>query len=88
MSFASSRFITEIVWRRLWGSLEQNVMASNKVQTQTATVHSIDTDTYAGQDNNQAVTRRDLDMLAQNLTTTFIEQLRAIVNANAATPYQ
>ena len=27
-------------------------------------------------------------MLAQNLTTAFIEQLRAIFSANAATPHQ
>ena len=34
------------------------------------------------------MTRRDLDMLAQNLTTAFTEQLCAIVSANAATPHQ
>jgi hypothetical protein len=63
--FTLSRFITETVWRRLWGPLEQKVMAPKKVHTQTATVHSTNTDTSEGQTNNQAVTRRDLDMLAQ-----------------------
>ena len=51
-------------------------------------MHSTDTDTFAGQVNNQAVTRHALDMLAQNLTTAFAEQLRAIVSANAVTPHQ
>ena len=45
-------------------------------------VHSTDTDTSAGLANNQAVTRRDLDLQAQNLTVAFSEQLRAIVSAN------
>ena len=63
-------------------------MAPKRNPTQTATVHSIDTDTSVGQTNNQAVTRRDLDILAQNLTTAFAEQLCAIVSANAATPHQ
>ena len=63
-------------------------MALKRNPTQTAIVHNIDTDTSLGQANNQAVTCRDLDMLAQNLTTAFIEQLRAIVSANAATLHQ
>jgi hypothetical protein len=58
-------------------------MAPKKNPTQTATVHSTDTDTSAGQANNQVVTRRDLDMLAQNLTAAFSEQLRTIIKANA-----
>ena len=57
-------------------------MAPKKNPTQTATVHSTDTDTSAGHANNQAVTRRDLDMLARNLTAAFSEQLRAIMNNN------
>ena len=61
-------------------------MAPKKVQTQTATVHSTDTDTSTGQANNQAVTRRDLDMLAQNLTNAFAEQLRAAISANTTNP--
>ena len=55
-------------------------MAPKKNPTQTATVHSTDTDTSAGHANNQAVTRRDLDMLARNLTAAFTEQLRAVIN--------
>ena len=55
-------------------------MAPKKNPTQTATVHSTDTDTSAGHANNQAVTRRDLDMLARNLTAAFSEQLRAVIN--------
>ena len=55
---------------------ERKVMASKRNPTQTATVHSTDTDTSAGHANNQAVTRRDLDMLARNLTAAFSEQLR------------
>jgi hypothetical protein len=54
-------------------------MPPKRNPTQTATVHSTDTDTSAGQANNQVVTRRDLDILAQNLTAAFSEQLRAIV---------
>ena len=59
-------------------------MAPKKSPKKTATVHSIDTDTSAGQANNQVVTRRDLDMLAQNLTNAFFEQLHAILSANNA----
>ena len=55
-------------------------MAPKRNPTQTATVHNIDTDTSASHANNQAVTRRDLDMLARNLTAAFSEQLRAIIN--------
>ncbi|XP_057537254.1 uncharacterized protein LOC130814967 [Amaranthus tricolor] len=55
-------------------------MAPKRNPTQTATVHSTDTDTSAGHANNQAVTRRDLDMLARNLTAAFSEQLRAVIN--------
>ncbi|XP_057517902.1 uncharacterized protein LOC130798824 [Amaranthus tricolor] len=55
-------------------------MAPKKNPTQTATVHSTDTDTSAGHANNQAVTRRDLDMLARNLTAAFTEQLRAVIS--------
>ncbi|CAO2830646.1 unnamed protein product, partial [Amaranthus hypochondriacus] len=58
-------------------------MAPKRIPTQTATVHSTDTDTSAEQANNQAVTRRDLDMLAQSLTTAFAEQLRAALSTNA-----
>ena len=57
-------------------------MAPKRNPTQTATVHSTDTDTSAGQVNNQAVTRRDLEMLAQNLTATFSKQLRAVMSTN------
>ena len=52
-------------------------MAPKRNATQTAIVHSTDTDTSAGHANNQAVTRRDLDMLAWNLTAAFFEELRA-----------
>ena len=54
-------------------------MAPKKNTAQTATVQSTDTDTSAGQANNPAVTRRDLDLLAQNLTAAFAEQLRNVV---------
>ena len=57
-------------------------MAPKRNPTQTATVHSTDTDTSAGHANNQAVTRRDLDMLTRNLTVAFSEQLRAVMNNN------
>ena len=57
-------------------------MASKRNPTQTATVHSTDTNTSTGHANNQAVTRRDLDMLARNLTTAFSEQLHAVINHN------
>ena len=57
-------------------------MAPKKNPTQTATVHSTDTDTSAGQASNQAVTRWDLDLLAQNLRVGFSEQPHAIVSAN------
>ena len=57
-------------------------MAPKRNPIQTATVHSTDTDTSAGHANNQAVTRRDLDMLARNLTAAFSEQLRAVMNNN------
>ena len=87
MSSALPRFITETVWRRLWGS-QQKVMAPKRNPTQIATVHSTDTDTSAGQANNQAVTRRDLDMLARNLTAAFSEQLRAVMNNNNPAPQQ
>ena len=63
-------------------------MAPKKNPTTTAIVHNTNIETSAGQANNQAVTGRDLDMLAQNLTTTFAEQLCAIVSANAATPHE
>ena len=59
-------------------------MAPKKNPTQTATVHSTDTDTSAGHANNQAVTRRDLDMLARNLTAAFSEQLCTVINDNPA----
>ena len=55
-------------------------MAPKKNPTQIATVHSTNTDTSAGHTNNQAVTCRDLDMLARNLTAAFSEQLRAVIN--------
>ena len=55
-------------------------MAPKRNPTQTATVHNTDTDTSAGHANNQTVTRRDLDMLARNLTAAFSEQLRAVIN--------
>ena len=55
-------------------------MAPKKNPTQTATVHNTDTNTSAGHANNQVVTRRDLDMLARNLTASFFEQLRAVIN--------
>ena len=57
-------------------------MAPKRNPTQTATVHNTDIDTSAGHANNQTVTRRDLDMLARNLTAAFSEQLRAVVNNN------
>ena len=57
-------------------------MAPKRNPTQTATVHNTDTDTLAGHANNQVVTRRDLDMLARNLTATFSEQLHAVINHN------
>ena len=57
-------------------------MSPKRNPTQTATVHSTDTDTSAGHANNQAVTHRDLDMLARNLTAAFSEQLRAVINNN------
>ena len=63
-------------------------MAPKRNPTQATTLHSTDTDTSTGQANNQVVTRRDMDMLAQNLTTSYTEQLRAIVSVNAATPHQ
>ena len=55
-------------------------MAPKKNPTQTATVHNTDTDTSAGHVNNQTVIRRDLDMLARNLTAAFSEQLCAVIN--------
>ena len=63
-------------------------MAPKKNPTQTVTVHSIDTNTLAGQVNNQAVTRQDLDILAQNLTNAFTEQIHAIVSASNTVPQQ
>ena len=57
-------------------------MAPKRNPTKAATVHNTDTDTSAGQANNEAVTRQDLDLLAKNLTVAFSEQLRAIVSAN------
>ena len=63
-------------------------MGSKKNPTQTTTVHNTDTNTSAGQANNQVVTRQGLDMLAQNLTTAFSEQLRAVVTANNAATQQ
>ena len=49
-------------------------------------MQNTDTDTSAGQANNQVVTRRDLDILVQNCTNTFTKQLRTTVRANAASP--
>ena len=63
-------------------------MAPKRNPTQTATVHSTNTNTSASQANNQLVARRDLEILAQNLTNAFAEQLRTIVSANAAPPHQ
>ena len=51
-------------------------------------MHSIDTNTFAGQTNNQAMTHQDLDILAQNLTNAFTKEIRAIVSANNAIPQQ
>ena len=59
-------------------------MAPKKNPTQTATVHSTDTDTSADHANNQAVTRHDLDVLARNLTAAFSEQFYAVINNNPA----
>ena len=59
-------------------------MVPKRNPTQTATVHNTDTDTSSGHANNQAVTHRDLDMLARNLTAAFFEQLRAVINNNPA----
>ena len=59
-------------------------MAPKRNPTQTATVRSTNTNTSAGHTNNQAVTRRDLDMLARNLTAAFSDQLRAVINSNPA----
>ena len=61
-------------------------MAPKKNPTQTATVHSTDTETSRGMMNNQDVTRRDLDMLAQNQTNAFFEQHRTIVSTNNVAP--
>ena len=60
-------------------------MAPKSNPTQTTTVHNTDTDTSAGHANNQVVTRHDLDMLAQNLTAAFFEQLCAVINHNNPT---
>ena len=91
MFLALPRFIIETVWRRLWGVCNKHLNKNpwlpreilHKLPPCTAQIH-----TSAGQANNQAVTRCDLNMLAQNLTSAFAEQLHAIVNANAATPHQ
>ena len=63
-------------------------MAPKKNPTQTVTMHSTDTDTLAGPANNQALTRQDLDILAQNLTNAFTEQICVIVSASNAAPQQ
>ena len=55
-------------------------MDLKKNPTHSATVHCTDTNSSTGQGNNQAVTRQDLDILAQNLTTVFSAQIRAICN--------
>ena len=60
-------------------------MTLKRNPTPPATVYITDTDTSAGQANNQAMTRRDLDLLAQNLTVAFSEQHRVIVSANNPT---
>ena len=46
-------------------------MAPKRNPTNTATVHSADTDTSTGAAHNSAQTHQDLDILAQDLTTAF-----------------
>ena len=61
-------------------------MAPKKNPTHTIVVHSTDKDTFAGQANNQAVTRQKLDIFVQNLTTAFSEQICTIVSAKNVAP--
>lgn len=71
-------FLAETVWRRLWGREVLNIaMAPRKTNTKEASMaRSIDTSTSHRE--GQAVTRQDLETLANNLSHTFAEQLRNV----------